>query len=282
MLGTVQDVTGLAQTRQRLEQANRQNEALLNSAADGIYGLDLEGRFTFANPAAVALTGHTVEADARPAATTSWSITRARTAPRIRPRTARAAASSSSGVALTVCDEVFWRSDGTSFPVEYTHDPDHRGRHAHGSAGRLPRHHRAPPDRERARATQYGARRAGTPRSAHRAREPTAPRGGARALRRAPSPLRPLLLRAALRPRSLQGTQRPRRPPGRRPRPARGRRHALPREPHHRCRLPLRRRGAPRAARRADARGGADRLRADARGRSRRSGSRTPTTRPGS
>ena len=42
VIGTVQDVTGLAQTRQRLEHANRQNEALLNSAADGIYGLDLE------------------------------------------------------------------------------------------------------------------------------------------------------------------------------------------------------------------------------------------------
>jgi diguanylate cyclase (GGDEF)-like protein len=52
---------GLAHARQRLEQANRQNETLLNSAADGIYGLDLEGRITFANPAAVALTGYTVE-----------------------------------------------------------------------------------------------------------------------------------------------------------------------------------------------------------------------------
>ncbi len=54
MLGTVQDITALAQARQRLEQANRQNEALLNSAADGIYGLDLEGRITFVNPAATA------------------------------------------------------------------------------------------------------------------------------------------------------------------------------------------------------------------------------------
>ena len=61
MVGSVQDITDLAQTRQRLEQANRQNEALLNSAADGIYGLDLDGRITFANPAATALTGYSVE-----------------------------------------------------------------------------------------------------------------------------------------------------------------------------------------------------------------------------
>ena len=61
VVGTVQDITGLAQTRQRLEQASQQNEALLNSAADGIYGLDLLGRITFVNPAAAALTGHPVE-----------------------------------------------------------------------------------------------------------------------------------------------------------------------------------------------------------------------------
>jgi PAS domain-containing protein len=62
MVGTLQDVTELAQARQRLEQANRQNEALLNSAADGIYGVDLEGRVTFVNPAAEALTGYEAEA----------------------------------------------------------------------------------------------------------------------------------------------------------------------------------------------------------------------------
>jgi hypothetical protein len=44
VVGTVQDITGLAHARQRLEQANRQNETFLNSAADGIHGLDLEGR----------------------------------------------------------------------------------------------------------------------------------------------------------------------------------------------------------------------------------------------
>jgi PAS domain-containing protein len=62
MVGTLQDVTELAQARQRLEQANRQNEALLNSAADGIYGVDLEGRVTFVNPEAEALTGYEAEA----------------------------------------------------------------------------------------------------------------------------------------------------------------------------------------------------------------------------
>jgi diguanylate cyclase (GGDEF)-like protein/PAS domain S-box-containing protein len=122
MVGTVQDVTGLAQTRQRLEQANRQNEALLNSAADGIYGLDLEGRLTFANPAAEALTGYAAEStlgrphhdlihhtreDGTPYSCEDCPITGVL----------------EHGVGLTVGDEVFWRSDGTSFPVEYTTTP---------------------------------------------------------------------------------------------------------------------------------------------------------------
>jgi diguanylate cyclase (GGDEF)-like protein/PAS domain S-box-containing protein len=122
MVGTVQDVTGLARTRQRLEQASRQNEALLNSAADGIYGLDLQGCLTFANPAAVALTGYTAEETlGRPHhdlihhTRENGTAYAAEDCPIIRVL--------EHGVGLTVNDEVFWRSDGTSFPVEYTTTP---------------------------------------------------------------------------------------------------------------------------------------------------------------
>jgi len=122
VVGTVHDVTGLTETRQRLERANRQNEALLNSAADGIFGLDLEGRVTFANPAASALTGYPVDQilgrhhhdlvhhtheDGTPYPHEDCSCT----------------GGLEGGVARTVSDEVFWRSDGKSFPVEYTTTP---------------------------------------------------------------------------------------------------------------------------------------------------------------
>ena len=65
-------------------------------------------------------------------------------------------------------------------------------------------------------------------------------------------------------------------------RPVRGGRDARAREPHQRRRLPLRRRGAAGAAGRAVARGRADRLRADARGGAGARPSRTPRTRPAS
>ena len=44
-----------------LHQMARQNEALLLSVADGIYGVDRDGLLTFANPAAAATLGHEVE-----------------------------------------------------------------------------------------------------------------------------------------------------------------------------------------------------------------------------
>jgi diguanylate cyclase (GGDEF)-like protein/PAS domain S-box-containing protein len=122
VVGTVQDVTGLAQARQRLEQANRQNEALLNSAADGIYGLDLEGRITFANPAATALTGYAVQQTLGRRHHDLVHHTR-EDGTSYPLEDCPCTGSFEHGVARTVSDEVFWRRDGTSFPVEYTATP---------------------------------------------------------------------------------------------------------------------------------------------------------------
>jgi PAS domain S-box-containing protein len=46
---------------QALQQLQRQHELILNSAGEGIYGLDLEGRMTFVNPTAAKTTGWTVD-----------------------------------------------------------------------------------------------------------------------------------------------------------------------------------------------------------------------------
>ncbi len=126
LLGTVQDITGLAQARRRLEQANRQNEALLNSAADGIYGLDLEGRITFVNPAATTLTGHTVEETLGRRHHDLVHHTRGDGTP-YPPEDCPSTGVLEHGVARTVSHEVFWRRDGTNFPVEYTTTPISEG-----------------------------------------------------------------------------------------------------------------------------------------------------------
>ena len=46
---------------QELQKLQRRYESILNSAGEGIYGLDLQGRVTFANPAASKLSGWKVE-----------------------------------------------------------------------------------------------------------------------------------------------------------------------------------------------------------------------------
>ena len=55
----------IARLRSELAERNRQleaaNQPILDAVGDGIYGLDLDGRITFANPAATRLTGYPVE-----------------------------------------------------------------------------------------------------------------------------------------------------------------------------------------------------------------------------
>jgi len=126
VVGTLQDITELAQSRQRLEQANRQNEALLNSAADGIYGVDLEGRITFVNPAAEALTGYPAEATLGRRLHHLVHHTRENGTPNP-PEDCSCTGKLEHGAAHTVSDEVFWRKDGTSFAVEYTATPISEG-----------------------------------------------------------------------------------------------------------------------------------------------------------
>ena len=126
LLGTVQDITDLAQARRRLEQVNRQNEALLNSAADGIYGLDLEGRVTFVNEAATALTGYSLEQTLGRRRHDLVHHTRENGTP-YPLEDCPCNAGLEYGLARTVSDEVFWRRDGSSFPVEYTTTPISEG-----------------------------------------------------------------------------------------------------------------------------------------------------------
>ena len=116
-------------SRRRIEQAQntiralgQRNEMILNAAGEGIYGLDMEGRTTFINPAAARMIGwqpeeligepqhailHHTKPDGSPYPKEACPIY----------------AAFRDGTEHHVSDEVFWRQDGTSFPVEYTSTP---------------------------------------------------------------------------------------------------------------------------------------------------------------
>jgi two-component system, OmpR family, sensor histidine kinase VicK len=116
------DVTEQHQAEEALHRATRQRELILQSVGDGIYGIDLDGKLMFINEAGAQTLGYTPEqltgldlhqvihhshADGTPYSKSTSPILQAlRRSESIRMR-----------------DEVFWRRDGTSVPVEYSANP---------------------------------------------------------------------------------------------------------------------------------------------------------------
>ena len=57
----VREISDRKQTKASLERLSRQSELILNSAGEGIYGLNSQGKLTFINPAAARMLGYQVE-----------------------------------------------------------------------------------------------------------------------------------------------------------------------------------------------------------------------------
>ncbi|MEJ2748044.1 MAG: PAS domain S-box protein, partial [Anaerolineae bacterium] len=57
VVGIVQDITESKQAEATIDQLHRRMEMILNSAGEGIYGTDVNGRITFVNPAMAQMTG---------------------------------------------------------------------------------------------------------------------------------------------------------------------------------------------------------------------------------
>lgn len=120
--GIIRDISERKKAAQELEQLQRRYSLILNQAGEGIYGIDLHGNTTFVNPSAACLLGYRVEElvgrhmhellhhsrpDGTPYPAESCPIY----------------AATRDGVVHRVLDDVFWRKDGTSFPVEYVSTP---------------------------------------------------------------------------------------------------------------------------------------------------------------
>jgi PAS domain S-box-containing protein len=100
----------------------QRQETILATAAEGIFGLDAEGRVAFANPAAQRLTGYSAAEMARQSQHALIHHTRADGSP-YPIEECPIYGALRTGTPATRDDEVFWRQDGTSFPVEYTAVP---------------------------------------------------------------------------------------------------------------------------------------------------------------
>ena len=97
---------------QELQKLQRRYESILNSAGEGIYGLDLQGRTTFVNPATAKITGWKVEELV------------GKSECEVFHRLSVGAPNPEPGVDGEQADhQLFYRKDGSSFPAEYVRTP---------------------------------------------------------------------------------------------------------------------------------------------------------------
>jgi PAS domain S-box-containing protein len=122
VLGFGVDITEKIEAEEKLNRLTRQSDSILESVGDGIYGTNLDGKVTIVNPAAAEMLGYKVQellgqdmhklshhtkADGTPNPSENCMIRQSL----LTEQTVR------------VADEIFWRKDGTSFPVEYVARP---------------------------------------------------------------------------------------------------------------------------------------------------------------
>ena len=105
-----------------IKQLRQRNELLLQAAGEGIYGLDVDGNTTFVNPAAAKMLGWTAKELLGQPMHSLLHHTHPDGTDYPREECPIYAAFKD-GAVHEVRDEVFWRKDGSSFPVEYTSTP---------------------------------------------------------------------------------------------------------------------------------------------------------------
>ncbi|MDB9518072.1 PAS domain-containing sensor histidine kinase [Roseofilum reptotaenium CS-1145] len=107
---------------QDFTQLLRQHQLILNAVGEGVYGLDLEGNVTFVNPAAAAMIDWSTEELIGMSMHAVLHHSHADGTHYCREDCPIYAALQD-GSTHRVTTEVFWRKDGTSFPVEYISTP---------------------------------------------------------------------------------------------------------------------------------------------------------------
>jgi diguanylate cyclase (GGDEF)-like protein/PAS domain S-box-containing protein len=120
--GFMLEITERKTFEEALERLSRQHEMVLKSAGEGIVGLDLDGNATFVNPAAARITGWEAEELVGRSQHDVLHHTKPDGSPYPREECPIHAALED-GTAHSRDDEVFWRKDGTNFPVEYMSSP---------------------------------------------------------------------------------------------------------------------------------------------------------------
>jgi two-component system NtrC family sensor kinase len=119
MLGIGVDITDLKKTEKSLQESEEKYLLLLNSTAEAIYGLDLEGDCTFCNPACLRLLGYGAPKDLLGKNMHDLMHHTQADGSAYPRQDCEIYVAVREGRASHVTHEVLWRADGTSFQAEY-------------------------------------------------------------------------------------------------------------------------------------------------------------------
>jgi len=122
VLGFGIDISERVRVEGRLRALTSQSDSILESIADGIYGVDLEGKVTIVNSAAAQMLGYTQDELLGREMHRLIHHTRANGTP-YPSKECPIRVSLAHLDTVRVSDDVFWRKDGTSFPVDYVAKP---------------------------------------------------------------------------------------------------------------------------------------------------------------
>lgn len=123
VFGVARDITEHKKKDEELENIRHQEELILNSAAEGIMGLDIQGNHTFVNPSAARMLGYEIEELIGKHSHTTWHHTNADGIVYPEEECPIYMTLKDGAVHSQVIDEVIWRKDGSSFPVAYSSTP---------------------------------------------------------------------------------------------------------------------------------------------------------------
>jgi len=131
-IGVGLDITARKRAEDEVARIGRRSELLLNSAGDGIFGIDIQGAISFINSAAARLTGWPAgELIGKPVSTILHQIRINRSAPS--PDDLFTGAAFIDGTVQIGDADEFKARDGRTFPVEYTSTQVHEGENLLGS-----------------------------------------------------------------------------------------------------------------------------------------------------
>jgi two-component system, OmpR family, sensor histidine kinase VicK len=125
------DITEQTQAEEELNALTRQHQSILDSVGDGIWGMDLQGRLTFVNRSGAKMLGYSPQELLGQEMHALVHHSHADGSP-YPPEECPIFGSLKRDTPLHVDDDVFWRKDGQSLPVEYVACPLLENGHVEG------------------------------------------------------------------------------------------------------------------------------------------------------